>query len=160
WVGRMVPVKGLDVLLEACALLRGRGVGFHLYLVGDGPARRALESASTSRGLSGVVSFLGPRLPEQLPDWYRAADLTVLPSHSEGLPNVLRESLACGTPFVASRVGGIPEIAAESASLLVPAGNALALANAVQQMLSEAKDPRPCPSVSSWADSANSLLDI
>ena len=111
WVGRMAPVKGLDILLESCALLRERGVEYHLYLVGDGPLRRDLVAQAEAHGLSAHITFVGPKLHNELPDWYRAADLTVLPSRSEGLPNVLRESLACGTPFVASNVGGIKEIA-------------------------------------------------
>src|SRR5262249_35970521 len=100
WVGRMVPVKGLDVLLEAAARLRDHGVDFRLHLVGDGPLRSSLEEQSRRRGLSEVISFKGRVDNHSLPDWYRAADLTVLPSRSEGVPNVLRESLACGTPFV------------------------------------------------------------
>ena len=127
WVGRMVPVKGLDILLES-ALLRARGVEYHLYLVGDGPLQRDLVTQVKAHGLSAHITFVGPKLQDELPDWYRAADLTVLPSRSEGLPNVLRESLACGTPFVASDVGGISEIADPDSSLLVPS-----------------EDPRPWP---------------
>src|SRR4029077_7386898 len=52
WVGRLVPVKGLDILLEACARLRDRGVPFRLYLVGAGPQRQALEAASAALGLT------------------------------------------------------------------------------------------------------------
>ena len=73
-----------------------------------------------------------------LPDWYRAADLTVLPSVSEGVPNVLLESIACGTPFVASRVGGIPEIASPGIDRLVAPGDPLELADAIEQHLSQA----------------------
>jgi glycosyltransferase involved in cell wall biosynthesis len=135
WVGRMVEVKGLDVMLEACALLRARGIGFRLYLVGDGPLRSSLEARSRAQGLSKAISFVGCRPHDQLADWYRAADLTVLPSRSEGIPNVLRESLACGTPFVASRVGGIPEIADDPANRLVPPGNPTALAEAIDLAL-------------------------
>jgi peptidoglycan/xylan/chitin deacetylase (PgdA/CDA1 family) len=126
WVGRMVPVKGLDVLLEACTLLRARGVEFRLYLVGDGPQRPALEAASAARGLTGMITFAGAVAHDRLPDWYRAADLFVLPSHSEGVPNVLREALACGTPFVASQVGGIPELAASGANSVRKVGTPLA----------------------------------
>ena len=120
WVGRMVPVKGLDILMEACTLLRDCGVEYHLYLVGEGPLRRDLVTQSERYGLSAHVTFVGPKVHDELPEWYRAADLTVLPSRSEGLPNVLRESLACGTPFVASDVGGISEIAGPESSILVP----------------------------------------
>jgi glycosyltransferase involved in cell wall biosynthesis len=135
WVGRMVPVKGLDVLLAACSVLRGRGVDFRLYLLGDGPLRKALEPRVFASGLAGSVVFAGSRPNDQLPDWYRAADLTVLPSRSEGIPNVLRESLACGTPFVASRVGGIPEIAAHGPHRLVPPGDVGRLADALHECL-------------------------
>ena len=141
WVGRMVPVKGLDVLLESCALLRDRGVDYHLYLVGDGPLRRQLMARTEAHCLSAHITFVGPKLHEELPDWYRAADLTVLPSRSEGLPNVLRESLACGTPFVASDVGGIHQIADPDSSLLVPSEDPLSLARC----------DRPGPDPVGWA---------
>jgi peptidoglycan/xylan/chitin deacetylase (PgdA/CDA1 family)/glycosyltransferase involved in cell wall biosynthesis len=158
WVGRMVPVKGLDVLLSACAGLRKSGPPFHLYLVGEGPLRKTLEADCAALGLSNVVSFVGPRLHDELPDWYRAADLTVLPSRSEGLPNVLRESLACGTPFVASRVGGIPEIAEEPWGRLVPPEQPEALAASIAQALTEGTTApsRSC----GWDESAEALVDV
>jgi teichuronic acid biosynthesis glycosyltransferase TuaC len=161
WVGRMVPVKGLDVLLQACARLRDRGVEFHLHLVGDGPLRPSLQAESESRGLSGRVSFAGSVVHEQLPDWYRAADLTLLPSRSEGLPNVLRESLACGTPFVASRVGGIPEIAGGPLNRLVPPEDPGALAEAIAGALSgRLGDGRPLIRAADWEESAEALVEI
>jgi glycosyltransferase involved in cell wall biosynthesis len=70
-----------------------------------------------------------------LPNWYRSADLVVLPSNSEGVPNVLVEAAACGIPFVATRVGGIPEIAHLSAGELVPPGDPAALAGAMEPWL-------------------------
>jgi glycosyltransferase involved in cell wall biosynthesis len=141
WVGRMVPVKGLDVLLQACSILWARDIDFRLYLIGDGPLRKPLEAQAASLGLAGFVVFAGAQQNERLPDWYRAADLTVLPSRSEGIPNVLRESLACGTPFVASRVGGIPEIAHLEPHRLVPPEDAGQLAGALHECLSA---PLPC----------------
>jgi teichuronic acid biosynthesis glycosyltransferase TuaC len=162
WVGWMVPVKGLDVLLESCALLQARGVDYHLYLVGDGPLRKDLIAQSLAHGLSGRITFVGPKLHDELPDWYRAADITVLPSRSEGLPNVLRESLACGTPFVASDVGGIPEIAESTSCLLVPAENPQALADAIAQALERGNGLRALVKTEfqSWAKSANTLVEI
>jgi glycosyltransferase involved in cell wall biosynthesis len=77
------------------------------------------------------VTFVGYVPHADLPDWYRAADLTVLPSRSEGIPNVLLESIACGTPFVASRVGGIPEVADPLVDRLVAPGDRDALASAI-----------------------------
>jgi glycosyltransferase involved in cell wall biosynthesis len=161
WVGRMVPVKGLDILLEACVQLRSRDVHLHLYLVGDGPLRASLRAETVAKGLAGMISFIGLVDQDQLPDWYRAADLVVLPSRSEGVPNVLREAKACGTRFVASRVGGIPELAVEPWDQLVPAGDPAALAGAIEKGLSR-RDAIPCPqdSAPGWADSANSLAAI
>lgn len=135
WVGRMVPVKGLDVLIAASARLRELGVTHRLYLVGAGPLRKALEAEARRLGLEETIGFVGAVTHDRLADWYRAADLTVLPSRSEGIPNVLRESIACGTPFVASRVGGIEELVTGDASCLVEPEDPEALALAIQRGL-------------------------
>src|SRR5437763_12347629 len=110
----------------------------HLYVVGGGPERAALERRIAEIGLAERVHFVGALRHHELPDWFRAADATVLPSRSEGIPNVLRESLACGTPFVATRVGGIPEISQTAANRLVPVDDYAALAAALAQTLGEA----------------------
>jgi peptidoglycan/xylan/chitin deacetylase (PgdA/CDA1 family) len=132
----MVPVKGLDVLLHACSTLQSHGTSFKLYLIGNGPLRATLEAQCASLGITDHVRFIGSVPHDQLGSWYRAADCTVLSSHSEGIPNVLRESLACGTPFVATRVGGISEIASGPLNRLVDAGDHSALADAVKSILS------------------------
>jgi glycosyltransferase involved in cell wall biosynthesis len=142
FIGNLLPVKGLDVLIEAFGRLARQGVEFTGILIGQGPLRSRLENQVLRLGLQGRVKLLGPRPHDQLPDWYRAADLFVLPSHSEGVPVVLLEAAACGTPFVASRVGGIPEIAHLGASRLVPAGDAAALAEAIRAGLAERPPPR------------------
>lgn len=131
WVGRMVEVKGLNVLLEAAAQVRAKGVNFLICLIGDGPLRPALERQVQLSGLSENVRFIGSRPHEELATWYRAADWTVLCSRSEGVPNTLLESHACGTPFVATAVGGIPEIAVKGMDRLVPVDDPEALAFAL-----------------------------
>jgi teichuronic acid biosynthesis glycosyltransferase TuaC len=158
WVGRMVPVKGLDVLLEACRRLVKTSVPFRLYLVGDGPSRPALEAEARRAGLAERVVFAGPCPHERLGDWYRAADLTVLPSRSEGLPNVLRESAACGTPFVASRVGGVAEIADDSLDELVPPECPGALAGAIGRTLATPRRQRSAR-IESWDEAADRLVE-
>ncbi|MBN9519680.1 glycosyltransferase [bacterium] len=161
WVGRMVPVKGLDVLLEACRRLRNRGVAFDLILAGDGPLRPSLEGTVRAGGMAGCVRFVGACAQDRLPDLYRAADVTVLPSHSEGLPNVLRESVCCGTPFVASDVGGVSEIAERPPDRLVPPGDPERLAAALIDSLGDrgSRPPRTARA-RSWDESADHLIEL
>lgn len=165
WVGRMVPVKGLDVLLRSCGELRKRGVDFHLCLVGDGPLRAALAEQAKSEGVADLVHFPGAVAHHQLPDWYRAADVFVLPSRSEGVPNVLRECIACGIPYVASRVGGIPELGIPGCNLLVPPEDPNALADALCASLEKTgrrAEPRiqSIPSLRDWAGSAEGITGV
>jgi glycosyltransferase involved in cell wall biosynthesis len=161
WVGRMEHVKGLSVLLEACDRLRGRMLDCHVYLIGDGSLRQQLESICETRQLCDRITFVGPILHAALVAWYRAADYVVLPSLSEGVPNVLREALACGTPFVASRVGGIPGLDKGPPNRLVPPGDPAALADALLAALASPRKPSGSLFHSpSWADSAERLMHV
>lgn len=135
WVGRMVPVKNLDMLIAAAEIKAKRGDDFELCLLGDGPERPRIAKLIESKGLTTCVSLVGSVGHQDLPCWYQAADVTVLCSHSEGLPNVFRESLACGTPFVSTDVGSISEIADPNYAMLVPPDDAVALADAIDQIL-------------------------
>ncbi len=130
WVGHMVRVKGLDVLLAAWQQIHHGPHQPLLILAGDGEERGALEAMPTP--LEDSVRFIGSVPNAALPDWYRAADVVVLPSRSEGVPNVLLEALACGTPFVASAVGGVGDLL-EPNSRIVPPGNAPELAAALEK---------------------------
>ena len=135
WVGRLADVKRVDTLIRAFARFietERQGV---LYLVGSGPLKASLAQLVQQLGLSDHVVFAGPITQPALPTWYQAADATLLSSESEGLPNVLRESLACGTPFVSTNVGSIAEIADPSHAILVPVGNEAALAKALNDIL-------------------------
>jgi glycosyltransferase involved in cell wall biosynthesis len=135
WVGRMVPVKGLSHLVAALALPGLKALNPLLILVGDGPLRGSLDAQAQALGISEAVQFAGPAAHSTLPSWYRAADLTVLPSLSEGIPNVLLESLACGTGFVASDVGSIREISDAPERDLVPPGDSVMLAQRLTDRL-------------------------
>lgn len=161
YVGNMVPLKGIDVLLAACELLFRENADLQLYLIGDGSSRNQLETESHLRGIASITRFIGPVAHSTLPNWYRAANVTVLPSRSEGVPNVLRESLACGTPFVASRVGGIPELAKDPISTLVPPENPAALAAGISRTLATHGESIAPPKIrNSWDDSAARLTGI
>lgn len=160
WIGRMVPVKGLPVLLQACAKLVNQGRELELCLVGDGPNRPSLELQARGLGISERVRFAGPRPQAELATWYQAADLFVLPSRSEGIPNVLRESLSTGCPFVASRVGGIPELADPACRLVTP-GSVAELADAIASRLDFPIDPEVLSLRSpsrTWDESAEDVV--
>jgi glycosyltransferase involved in cell wall biosynthesis len=133
FVGNLVPVKGLDVLIDALEQVACAALRFQCAIVGDGPLKGELQSRIEALGLGGRVRLVGPIPLEQLPHWYRSADLLVLPSRSEGVPNVLLEAAACGTPCIASRVGGIPEVVHSGA--LVPPDDPTALARQVREVL-------------------------
>lgn len=144
FIGGLVGVKAIDVLLDACGVLNREDFPVRVVIVGGGPLGAKLEQQAATLGLVDRVRFTGMLPQHTLPDWYRAADLFVLPSHSEGVPNVLLEASACGTPWVASRVGGIPEIAHLGVNRLVPPNKPAELAAAVRQLLSASPQPRPC----------------
>jgi len=135
YAGRMATVKGVDVLLKALLHLFHGGIKFRCVLIGDGPLRCQHMRWTTTHGLNDHVRFIGEQPHHALPDWFRAADLFVLPSHSEGLPCVLLESIACGTRFVASRVGGIPELARSNPDLLFMPGDDRDLASKLRDAI-------------------------
>ena len=141
-VGNLVPIKGHDVLLDALARLPAEVGPWRLHLVGGGVRRDALAGQAARLGLADRVAFHGPRPHAELPDWFRAADLFVLPSRSEGVPNVFLEAAACGAPIVATAVGGVPEVAHLAACRLVPPDDPWPLARAVAAALAA---PPPAP---------------
>src|SRR5262249_55785270 len=106
-----------------------------------------------------AVAVVGREGAQEAGEWVWGGGLDGVPRRAEGLPNVLRESLACGTPFVASRVGGIPEIADGVVNRLVPPGDATALADALSQSLAARVPTEVVRSHSTgWTESARSLL--
>jgi glycosyltransferase involved in cell wall biosynthesis len=131
-VGRLVPIKGLEYLIDAFGRFRrqpGRA-GSKLLIVGDGPLRAELGRYADGHGLSPSVDFLGMRT--DVYDMMGAFDVFALSSLHEGVPMVLLEAMALGVPIVASRVGGIPEIVEDKKeAVLVPAKDAEALASAI-----------------------------
>ena len=133
FVGLLVPVKGLEVLLEAVAGLDGEKP--LCLLVGEGPLQPELERVANARGIADRLRFVGRRPSDEIPAWMAAADMLVLPSYSEGRPNVVLEAQACGLPVVATRVGGTPELVRDGATgLLVASGDAQGLAAAVGRL--------------------------
>lgn len=140
WVGRLVDVKNPQMVLRAAVGWKRRWQShLRVSIIGDGPLGPQLRRMACQLDVDDVCHFVGSVPHAQLPHWYRAADVTVLTSHSEGLPNVLLESIACGTPFVATDVGGVREIATPGADALIPAGNHEALVDQVLQLTQRTK---------------------
>ncbi len=136
FVGNLLESKGAALLIEACRLARDQATPeFDCYLVGAGRDEGKLRGLIEKHSLSDAVKLPGPCPQAKLPDWYRASDVVALPSFSEGIPNVLREAISCGRPFVATRVGGIPEISHPSYSRLIERGDVHGLAAALAETL-------------------------
>ena len=110
YIGRIEPLKGIDVLLEAAALL-DRSDDIRVLIVGGSPGNDAeldrLKALTTELGIESMVTFTGAIKQNKLPDYYSAADVFVLPSHSESFGLAALEAMACGAPVVVSRVGGL-----------------------------------------------------
>lgn len=129
--GRLAEQKGFAVLIDAAARWQGRDPCPRLAIAGEGPLAGALAGQARAAGVA--VRFLGRR--NDVPALMAAADVVVVPSLWDGQPLVVQEALRSGRPIVASRVGGIPDLTGEDGALLVPAGDAGALAEAVLSVL-------------------------
>jgi L-malate glycosyltransferase len=134
--GRMAPIKGYDIFLEAASNILKRLPHSVLVLAGDGPLKVGLEKIAENLGITTQVRFTGFR--EDITDILGALDIFVISSYYEGIPMVLLEAMALGRPVVATRVGGIPEVIEDGISgILVASGDAGALSEACQKIASE-----------------------
>ncbi len=135
WTGRLDPVKGLSTLLEAMTL-SPLPAETRLLLVGDGQERANIQRRIAELGLAVRVVMLGRR--GDVPALLKTADVFVLPSRTEGYPNALLEAMAAGLPVVATAVAGCRDIVVHGRTgLLVPYGDAGALAGALAQQISD-----------------------
>jgi glycosyltransferase involved in cell wall biosynthesis len=143
-VGRLVEKKGFEFLLQACAVLRDRGVHYQCEIVGGGVLESALRTQIDDLGLQDRVVMSGPMSQDDIKEKIRGAALLAAPcGHAgdddrDGLPTILLEAMALGTPCVSTPVTGIPEVVVhEETGLMVSEGNALALADACQRLLED-----------------------
>jgi glycosyltransferase involved in cell wall biosynthesis len=134
FIGELRPVKGVDILLDAIALLRRDGRAVTATLVGSGPQRAALEAQVTRLGLSSEICFR-PAMPGQ--PALALGRIMVVPSRAESLPYVVLEAAAAGKPLITTSVGGIPEIYGPLSDRLVPPEDSPALARAIAAALDD-----------------------
>ncbi|MBI2340538.1 MAG: glycosyltransferase family 4 protein, partial [Deltaproteobacteria bacterium] len=136
--GRLTAQKGIDTLLQSfCRLKPSLKKPVQLWIVGDGPLRSSLEDLTADLGIRNDVFFLGWRDRETLKTFYSSADLFILPSLDEGMPNVVLEAMAMGLPIVATNVAGTRELVREGKNgYLVPPKNPEALADILSQLIS------------------------
>lgn len=125
-VASLVPVKDQGTLLRALSRVVDRTSEVHLHIVGEGPLRRALDTMSESLGVANRVTFHGAVSHEQMPAYYRAADLCALSSRHEGQELVTLEAAACGRTTIGTAVGFLPDLV--PATQVAPVGDARALA--------------------------------
>jgi glycosyltransferase involved in cell wall biosynthesis len=142
-VRNLVPRMGLENFIDAIAASGAAGRGCVAVIGGEGPLRAALDARIRSRGLEDVVRLVGFIPESQLPQYFQAADLVVMPTlHLEGFGLVTVEALACGTPVLGTPVGAIPEILNQVDPTLVAAGSdSRALASALEQALRRIQEP-------------------
>lgn len=136
-VGHLIERKGHHLVIEALVMLPE----FELLVVGDGEERGRLEALAQAAGSSGRVRFIGAVPQSALAELYSAADALVLASSREGWANVLLESLACGTPVVATAIWGTPEVIADPlAGVLIPERTPQAIAEGVRRLMARYPD--------------------
>jgi D-inositol-3-phosphate glycosyltransferase len=149
FVGRIEPLKGVDTLIRALALIRESGVFesecYSLAIIGGDPdaapeemsAEMArLQNLSNELGLGDLVVFLGKRSKEMLPYYYSAAEILIMPSHYESFGMVALEAMACGTPVIASQVGGLAFLVQDGITgFVVPGGDPLALSKTLTELI-------------------------
>ena len=145
-VGRLVEKKGFPDLIDACAVLAGRGRDFRCEIIGSGPDDEALRTQVARRRLSGRVQLLGPRPQSEVIGKVQGAAVFAAPcvvgadGNRDGLPTVLLEAMALGTPCISTDVTGIPEVVRHGETgLIVPQHHPEALANAIERLLDDAE---------------------
>ncbi|MDH3645263.1 MAG: glycosyltransferase family 4 protein [Gammaproteobacteria bacterium] len=159
-VGLLIERKGHHLIIEALSELPG----VRLVIVGDGPQRGALEALASRLEVAERVHFAGRIPQDQLPAYYSAANALILASSREGMANVLLESLACGTPVVATPLWGTPEVVADpAAGVLMQDRSAASIVSGVRQLFDNYPLPADTLSYSkrfSWDDTSRGQIKL
>jgi glycosyltransferase involved in cell wall biosynthesis len=141
-IGRLIEKKGFVDLIHACRLLKERGKSFRCEIIGEGPLEKELRGQIDQLDLQDCVELLGPKPQHEIAEHLAAGTVFVLPSTidpgggMDNLPTVIMEAMATGLPVISTAIGGIPEMIVENETgILVPAGDAAALARAIEKVI-------------------------
>jgi len=137
FVGSLITTKGVNELLSAFIPCQKQFPDLTLDILGEGPMKSALIDRISTHNLQNAIKLHGSVALPRVAEFIRNASVLVLPSYREGVPNVLLESFACGTPVIATRVGGIPEVVNENVGILVDKKNSEQLAHAMVEALNK-----------------------
>lgn len=162
-VAALKPVKGPDLLVRAASLLKKSVPRCKVLFVGKGPELAALQRLARELDCADVCRFVGPIANEELRHYYNAADVSCLASRNEGWPNVVLESLACGTPVVGTDVGAVPEILDRPSLGIVVDPSAESIYRALQQALAHrwnAEEISACAQAKTWESVAEQTEDF
>jgi glycosyltransferase involved in cell wall biosynthesis len=138
YAGYLTKRKGVYELLEAIYRVQKKYPDILLIMCGAGPEEKTLQRLMREKGIEHTVRMVGEVEPEQMNKWMQASDLFVLASHTEGMPNVIMEAMACGLPVVATAVGGLPGVIGDcNGALLVPSKNINELEKAIAKVIND-----------------------
>ena len=163
YVGNLKKEKGCLDLVDAFIELASKHPDLKLYAAGTGAMNKAMAQRSNQVGLANRICLLGKVEHTALNHWYNAANLVCLPSYNEGVPNVLLEAMACGTPVVATQVGGIPEVVTGDTGLLLEPGDVQMLKQKLDIALAHnwnIEDIHRYTLKFSWTENVQQLLDM
>jgi glycosyltransferase involved in cell wall biosynthesis len=163
FIGNLKASKGCNLLLEAYALLAKQDSRVDLFFIGAGDQLNVLKGIVLENALEKTVHFLGPVNHSLLANWINSSDILALPSMNEGVPNVVLEAQSCGTPVVATNVGGIPEIVTAATGMLLEYGNKEILCETLKSALGRNWDRDKIlnnNNILSWQDNSSKLLDM
>ena len=159
-VGNLVEGKGHHVVVDAVARIRD----VRLVIAGDGGMRGELTRQIDRLDVAARVFMAGAVSPDALRGYYSAADMLVLASRREGMPNVVLEAMACGCPVLATRVGGVPEVVREpTCGMLIDELSAAAVARGIEEMLERSRDRdeiRRYAGQLGWGETVSSQIDL
>lgn len=167
WIGRYVPGKGVDCLVDAFNILVHKNQDFRLTMVGEGPLKAQVQDKVTNLGLGQHVSFKSFIPNTELPKLYRDSGAFVLTSINEGVPRTILEAMACGVPVVSTELPQLVKIV-EGCGLLVPVEDAKAVADAVSRIAADTELARilgknGCAKVAkhySWENTVKETIEL